>query len=196
MGARQSVAAAQNEKERLQRALSLLSGAPLLQACPAGVIRVAAEELMTERDAHFGEDALKAWGPGLSVIHTGQLRLLWHDTELCTLGPGDAVGEETLLGGKPALEFDRAEVSTARLEAWVLPQSSREQAEDAGLLSYLEAARCEAQRQLLQRARAAADWDVERHRVLVDIGCSPHKRGKMNHPQLWAGAEGSCSPKP
>merc|ERR1712217_449456 len=167
--ARQSAAAAENEKERLQKALAVLRGSALLQTCPPGILRVATEEFLEQREAHFGEDALVRWGPGLAVIYNGKLQLSLGNAEVVTLGPGDALGEEVLLGGETELAFDRSEVCTGRLEAWFLPQSRRDLAEDAGLLVHLETARREALNQLLDRARATAEWAVQRQRVLTDL---------------------------
>merc|ERR1711972_328859 len=87
--------------------------------------------------AHFGEDALASWGPAACIVHTGQLKLTASQKELCTLRAGDAIGVEKLLRGDALFTFDRSEVCTARLEAWVLPQERFGLADDAGLVAHI-----------------------------------------------------------
>merc|ERR1719343_957441 len=87
--------------------------------------------------------------------------------ELCVLGPGDALGEEKLLGGSPGLAFTRSKVLSHRLEAWVLPPSRSGDAEDIGLMATMRENRDNKRRELQERAKAANTWARLRPRALA-----------------------------
>lgn len=56
---------------------------------------------------------------------------------LCTLEAGDAVGEETLLGGTGFSFVCSSEVVSVNAEFWVLPQAKQDAAERMGLVEFL-----------------------------------------------------------
>lgn len=111
--------------------------------------------------------------------------------ELCTLGPGDALGEEKLFGGPPAIAFTRSRVVSFRLEAWVLPPERWGDAEDIGLLCQLRPHRDAERRELQERARAAIDWARARPKAL-NAALQPQRtidyvQGEVNPPRKVVG---------
>jgi hypothetical protein len=86
---------------------------------------------------------------------------------LCVLGPGDAIGEETLLEGPRAVPFTRSKVVSVRFEAWVLPKEKKDDAEDIGILRYLRDNQSGQRQELQERAMAASTWARLRPKALA-----------------------------
>lgn len=172
----------------LEEEATLLARAPLFSSCSGEMLRRALEEVLERREALWGEDPLASW-TGLCIVRSGQLRLLPPSSEagrpatapaqaarprepsaaLCVLEAGDAIGEEALLGGPPALHFGASEVESVRLDAWVLPPERLHLAHDIGLVDCLVAAQEASQQQLRARAGATSAWARVRSQTLAEM---------------------------
>jgi len=155
--------------------LERLTSAPLLRHCDAGALRAAAADSLFEKhEAICGESITDLCGPGLCIILAGELRLLSSpgDCEVCMLGPGDFMGEAALLGGEPALCFERAEVVSAHLEVVVLPAGRQREAEELGLLNSLAKGREAASTEMRARAASAATWARARSQLVAEARSS------------------------
>jgi hypothetical protein len=94
---------------------------------------------------------------------------------LCILEAGDAVGEETLLGGTGFSFVCRSEVVSVSAEFWVLPQAKQDAAEKMGLLEFLASQREPHLQSIERKIDAEEYWRRQKNKTLESV------RGRHGH---------------
>jgi CRP-like cAMP-binding protein len=175
-------------RERNGCDVELLRKSPLFQSCPERFLQVALEELLELHEVVFGTDPMVQY-PGLLIVRSGQLQLLAqypqrggvnmpsadsvepasNAVELCTLTPGDAIGEEALLGGEPLQGLTSSRVVSSHLEFWSLPEQRLLDAESSGLLDQLKAAQTTNRQAVEKKIADNAAWAEIRRVSLAEV---------------------------
>lgn len=151
--------------------LEKLCSMTLMQNCTTTMLRSAeALSLVEVQEAFIGEDAFASWTGALCVVLSGRIRCFDGASEVCTLGPGDFVGEDALLGGQPACSnFTRSEVLSGRLEVFIIPTSKKDDLEELGIIQALHEARDLATRELQAKVAEQLAWVVAQPRVVAEV---------------------------